>query len=96
MSLTTTETQDLDALLASKGWAILVAQARAECGVQKDKGMREALNVADDVGALHRLRQVAAFEAGVTFVLELPEQLIGQAVRGDKPIKFDPSRRGML
>lgn len=95
--ITKTQAEDLDAMTASKGWAILADRARAECAARKDKGVKDAANVANDVSALHTLRQVLAFEKGVQFVLDLPGELMTQSERLALPMTFDhPSRRGPL
>lgn len=96
MTLSKAATDDLDALRASAGWAILCDFARAECATRKDRGTRDAVNDSNDLAALNKLRQVLAFEHGVDFVLKLPAFLIEKAERGEQAAVPSPSRRGAL
>jgi len=96
MTLSKAATDDLDALRASAGWAILCDLAKVECATRKERGLREALNDANDIAALNKLRQIQAFESGVEFVLKLPAFLIEKAERGESSAVLSPSRRGAL
>ena len=88
--------EDLDALLGSAGWTRLVQLARDECRNRKDVGTRQAADESNDIAALHKLRQVLAFEMGVEFVLNLPAQWMARSDRAEKVAQISPGRRGPL
>ena len=96
MMLSKEATDDLDALRASAGWAILCDLAKVECATRKERGLRDALNDGNDIAALNKLRQVQAFEMGVEFVLKLPNGAIEHAERRDASPVLSLSRRGTL
>lgn len=64
-----TEKDDLEALLASNGWARLKAYAHAEYGPQII--MRVAAE-ADDAAALLKLRQATAINGAISVLLDYP------------------------
>jgi len=94
--MTDTDREDLDALLDSKGWALVMDAARRRIAQDKDAGTKAAANDTNDVGALNKLRQVLAYEMGAEFVLNLPAELIGQSDRAVKAQMVSPGRRGSL
>lgn len=96
MTYTKDQCDDLRALLASKGWSLLLEAARAECMLRVAKGVHDATNLENDVNALNTLRQVLAFEKGVEFVLTLAKELITRSERTALPQMVSPSRRGAL
>lgn len=67
--MTNDEKDDLDALVASPGWARLKAYAQAEYGPLL---MTRVAEETDDAAALLKLRQARAVSGAITVLLEYP------------------------
>src|SRR3990167_7332879 len=66
----------IEDLVASPGWAMLEAEARAQWEGRKAAGLRSALNDTNDLAALAKLRQIEAASEAVAWVLRLPHEAL--------------------
>ena len=66
----------LEALLTSPGWQIVCEEARKEWS-RREKELRvKAMEDADNLRAVGKLRQVMAADEAVSWVLDLPDSLL--------------------
>ncbi len=94
--MTDTDRDDLEALLGSRGWTLIVEAARRIVREEKDSGIKTAVGETADAAALNKLRQVLSFENGVEFMIKLPGEMIARSDRAVKAQILSPGRRGPL
>ena len=89
--MTNDEKDDLDALVASPGWARLKAYAHAEYGPLL---MPRVAEETDDAAALLKLRQARAVSGAITVLLEYPHRRLRE-LQPVEPTRQPLSRGGV-
>jgi len=90
------EQEDLEAMIASAGWTLFIAQMKAEwSGAAYDQKLQEALNVTEDALAAGRARQVQVTRRELNKLLLWPQERIADLARRVAPAPT-LSRRGGL
>jgi hypothetical protein len=89
---------ELEALVASPGWAWLVRTERAHWEDQAERYLKAAAGETDDRMALNKLRQVIAARDAVARVFQRPDEKIRDLRSAAEHASAAPplSRRGLL
>lgn len=90
----TSELQDFEDLVTSKGWMALETYWRREYAIQVENGTLSALKQ-DDAAALAQLRQIVASKRAVEMLLQWPHDQIKSIKQGQQPRPVAYTRGGV-
>jgi hypothetical protein len=100
VTVTTTEYEDLDALLKAPGWLRFAQHAKAMFGDEITRLLRAAVNDRDALIAASKMQQVIAAKDAVETLVQWPKERLAELDRATQTRKLDDtvplSRRGTL
>ena len=99
--------EDLDHLVHSPGWLRFLAHVEKEWGTRERGGgarftmaANQAVNIGDEINAVHQLRQIAVAQREIHNVIAWVDQTLKDATKQDRELQPagapDYSRRGGL